>query len=282
MEVEFTSASYRALLAGARAHGYRLLNFQSFRPPAADQPVLLLRHDLDHALAPAEAVAELEWEEQAPATYFVQTGCEFYNLLSREGRRLIRRLVALGHEIGLHYEAERYVGRQAAQRLASDVHLLQDLSGQPIVSAAQHIPVAGARAKLGPPIVNEAYEPRFITAPMSYISDSLMRWRQATPAELIASRTSFQFLTHPECWTIEGGAMDEVMHRLLAEEIDRVRERFMRTSRYYDQLLATRAERDRAFREQRGMVEAAAVTTAEPAAKPALRLVPSDRSSRTG
>lgn len=248
----FSRAGYRAILADARAAGYVLVPFRSFRVPVEGRPVLLLRHDMDHDLESALVLAEIEADAGVAATYFIQTACEFYNLLSPHGRSVIRRLAEMGHEIGLHYAAERYAGGEADANLAADIRLLEDLAGQPVTAAAQHIPVDSGPVDLGRRIRDDAYDPRFTQAPMSYISDSLMSWRAETPHDLIAAGRSFQLLTHPECWTGEFRAMPETMAALETAEIAAVRARFGETLDHYATLLSERAERDRRFRETRG------------------------------
>ena len=168
----FTLDGYRKILVRARDLHYHIVTFRNFEAPT-DRPVLLLRHDLDRPLKGAELFGQLEAELGVTSTFFVQTACDFYNLLSRDSRRIIERLAKEGHEIGLHYEAERYLGDHGKEHLLSDLRLLEDLSGYPIVSASQHIPTDGDRVALFDYIKNEAYEPRFTQHPMSYISDFL-------------------------------------------------------------------------------------------------------------
>jgi hypothetical protein len=246
----FTLSGYRAILSRALELGYRIVPFRGFEG-LEDAPVLLLRHDLDHALAPALVVAEAEAALGIRATYFVQTACELYNLLSRESRRLIRRLVDLGHEIGLHYEADRYAGDGGEARLRSDLRLLEDLAGEKVVSAAQHLPTVDAPVALGGFVQNEAYEARFIDPPMRYVSDSLMVWREATPLDLIERRASFQLLTHPDTWTAEYTDVREALLDMRQREIAAAGSRWDALIESYARLLSERATRDAIFRQRR-------------------------------
>lgn len=244
----FSLDGYRAILARARALDYRIVAFREFSPPA-EQAVLLLRHDLDGPLAGARAMAELEAEAGVRATYFVQTAGDFYNLLSRASRAFLRRLVALGHEIGLHYEAQRY--RDEAGAVGRDLRLLEDLSGQPVRSASQHIPVDDDPIAMERHVENEAYAARFTRDPMTYISDSLMAWREATPHDLLDRGASFQLLVHPETWIGGYRDMGEALRGMMAEEIEAVATRYREVGAHYAALIEQRAERDRAFRARR-------------------------------
>jgi hypothetical protein len=242
----FCLAGFEAILTRALARGYRIVPFCDFEPPD-HHPVLLLRHDLDGPLGGARAIAELEARLGVRATYFAQTASDFYNLLSTKSRALLRDLVALGHEVGLHYEASRYAGADGDAALRSDLRLLEDLTGQPVRSASQHIPIDGDAVALDRYVLHEAYAPRFTDPPMTYISDSLMAWRQATPHDLLDRGVSFQLLTHPETWAGNYRDMAEALAGMMAEEIDAVRARYKDVVSYYAGLIETRAERDRRF-----------------------------------
>jgi hypothetical protein len=245
----FTIDGYRAILSRALELGYDIVPFRKFEPPG-DRPVLLLRHDLDHSLTRVLPLAQIENELGLASTFFVQTACEYYNLLADTGRQLIRRLVSMGHEIGLHYSSEHYQGSEGRRRLAGDLRLLEDLSGNKVVSAAQHLPIDGDPVDLSDYVLNEAYEPRFTTSRMTYISDSLMTWRQATPHDLLDKRVSFQFLSHPESWCATHRNMEDLLDDILKEESEGLRSRYSELTGYYRQLLAERQERDQRFRKR--------------------------------
>jgi hypothetical protein len=247
----FTLKGYRKILLRALSLDYRIVCFREFSF-SDTRPVLLLRHDLDRPLKGIELFGQLEADLGITSTFFVQTACDLYNILSKDSRRIIQSLAAQGHEIGLHYEAERYFGNHGKQHLLSDLRLLEDLSGHPIVSASQHIPTDGDRIALSDYIKNEAYEPRFTQHPMSYISDSLMVWRQATPHDLLDLKASFQFLSHPDTWTSDYRSIDDALSDMMEQEIDNVRTRYAELTGYYRRLLDERLERDEHFKKSSG------------------------------
>ena len=98
MPCGFDLAHYAELLDAAGEGGYRFASFD--RPPGAGD--LLLRHDVDMSLDAALTMAELEAARGVPATYFLMTRGEFYNLDSRSGVAALVRLRDLGHRVGLH------------------------------------------------------------------------------------------------------------------------------------------------------------------------------------
>ena len=83
---------------------------------------------------------------------------------------------------------------------------------------------------------------------MTYISDSLMAWREATPLDLIERRASFQLLTHPETWTEAYADMRAALLGMRDREIAALGSRYDGLIESYARLLEQRAARDAGFR----------------------------------
>ncbi len=197
MSCAFDLEHYRELIAAARAGGYRFAFFDA-APAAGD---LLLRHDVDLSLEAALVLAELEAELEAPATYFLMTRSEFYNLESPSGVAAIERLRRLGHRVGLHA-----VYPDAAHDGRFDPVLAWHNPDPDYLTA----PVDG--------LVN-AMQAGFFD-PEHYRSDSNQRWRQGCPHEALARGELewLQLLVHPEIWVYPGETMRETMLAMLDAE----------------------------------------------------------------
>src|SRR4051812_47163029 len=98
----FSVGEYHDLLVDAMAAGYRAAPVEAM-PGWAGERTLYLRHDVDIHIEGIDAVAEAEAEVGAAATYFVPLTLHF-NPAYPPNRDVLRRLVALGHRIGLHYD----------------------------------------------------------------------------------------------------------------------------------------------------------------------------------
>ena len=194
MSCDFSLEHYRDLLRAARDGGYRWAGFDRDPEPG----VVILRHDVDLSLDAALALAEVEHEEDAFATYFLMTRSVFYNLASHEGLRAVERLRELGHRVAHH-------------AVWPDV----DLDDRFDSVVAWHNPdpefmqaeIAGAINVMRPPF----FEPEH------YRSDSNQHWRHGCPHEQLA-RGGFdwlQLLTHPEIWAFDGATMRETMLSML-------------------------------------------------------------------
>jgi hypothetical protein len=196
----FTERAYRELvrLAGA---GYAFVSFTEY--DTADAGSLLWRHDLDFSVHRAVAIAGIEADEGARATYFVQLHSPFYNALEAEIADAVRKILALGHELGLHFDAHFYGHRAGEEELARERALLEAFFETPVHAFSLHNPsLNGWREDrdLVAGMVN-AYGP-YLSTRYGYASDSHGYWREGPLAEVLAAREHdrLQVLTHPEWW----------------------------------------------------------------------------------
>jgi hypothetical protein len=195
---DFDLREYERLLEAAVRGGYRWAAFDR-EPQEGD---LFLRHDVDLSLEAALALAGLEHDLGARATYFLMTESVFYNLASPAGEHALERLRELGHAVGLH---------------AVYPHARLDQRFDPVV--AWHNPDPQYMSAPVDGAVNVMQPPWF--APETYRSDSNQHWRHGSPREAL-ERGQFpwlQLLTHPEVWVYPGETMRETMLAFL--EADR-------------------------------------------------------------
>jgi len=197
----FGLAAYRALLGAFRDRGYAVRGFADAAPA---QRHLILRHDIDYSLDAALPMAEMEAELGFHAAYFVLVRSAFYNPAAPDGARVLARLAALGHEIGLHFDAALYENDGGALDAAAarECALLEHMTGTPVATISFHRPapaLLGRSGALGGR--RHAYEPRFFTE-MGYCSDSGGAWHRGAPLDhpAVADGRALQLLTHPIWW----------------------------------------------------------------------------------
>jgi hypothetical protein len=221
----FSPPSYRALIDTFRARDYELRDFFSVEPGSRH---LILRHDIDVSLDAALELAELEAVLGARASYFVLLRCELYNPFGAVGRSQLRRLRALGHEVGLHFDAALVEGGVEAFDIAAteECAMLEGLIGAPVRVISFHRPAPALlgleRALAGRA---HAYEPRFFRA-IGYCSDSRGAFHHGHPLDhpAVAAGRALQLLTHPIWWCgPKGRDVTERLDRFVAERATRLR-----------------------------------------------------------
>lgn len=202
---EFTEHGFRELLRAAKARDYRFIRYGE---PAAEAQVLW-RHDVDFSMHRAARLAEIEAEEGAVATYFLNPRCVFYNLLEPEIARLVARIRALGHDLGLHFDASAYgvthwTQDELERALLRERTLLEAIVEIPVASVSWHNPDLSNLLDLDAESIGglvNAYSAR-LRDDYAYCSDSNGYWRFRRMADVIAARhPRLHLLTHPEWWT---------------------------------------------------------------------------------
>jgi hypothetical protein len=197
----FTYDAYKAILEHLKKT-HRLGPFSGARRGAG--PYVILRHDVDGSLVPALRIAEVERRLGVRATYFVGFSMKYYNLSEEHDQACLRELTAMGHEIGLHYDALAYLRQRASARriLEDELRTLGRLAGRPVSVVARHNvnlsgkdPFAGSRRPLN------AYNHEFFKDAL-YISDSCRAWYLGDLERLLSDPPQrVQLLTHPMLWT---------------------------------------------------------------------------------
>lgn len=215
-----TVEGYRALLRELKALGYQSRLYEEARPDRQD---LVLRHDLDMSIGAALEVGRIEAEEGFRSTHFVLLRTEMYNPFSAAGLAGLAELVAMGHDVGLHFDASLYPADPDALEAAAgrECAMLESMTGRPVRAISFHRPSDTALALQGKLAGrHHAYEPRFFRE-MGYCSDSRGSWRFGHPLdhEAVTGRRALQLLTHPIWWV--AGPDDSVQDKLDRFVLDR-------------------------------------------------------------
>lgn len=198
----FTFESYQNLLVNLLNVGYRFRCLSDI-PHVSEDLTIYLRHDLDFHLNGLARICELESHLQINATYYVLL-TEHYNVLHPQNVRILRHIIACGHEIGLHYDLSLYPTtlEAAHQRLEWEISMLSEIVQTPIKTIATHQPFRGLpdpfRAS------NEYIHPhdeRYQTNLM-YISDSTRSWRDENLLACFSASPPQRLMLnfHPEFW----------------------------------------------------------------------------------
>jgi hypothetical protein len=229
-ETDFTEAAYDRLVRLA-LQNYRFVSFADWREAPARS--VLWRHDLDFSVHRALALARIEAEAGARATYFLNLHSAYYNALEGEVAARVREILALGHELGLHFDPSFETSRAPLEVLAAERVLLEDVFGVPVRSFSLHNPVVAewdADEDEVAGMVN-AYG-RGLRERFAYCSDSHGVWRHRRLSDVLeeAADERLHVLTHPEWWVPEPLPPRERVTRAIEGRAARTHERYDRVS----------------------------------------------------
>lgn len=205
----FSFADYTRTLRAFKSDGYAVTGFSGYlgSPQAKN---VVLRHDCDNSVEQALRIARLDAQENCTSSFFVRVHAIGYNLMSLPTLRALREIEDLGHDIGLHLEGglnEVLGGDKFAwadrQRAVFEAAVDRRLTGFSLHEPARMGGIEFANELLerwSETVTHHAYEERFTTPTMKYLSDSSGTWREGHFGLWIGREARFQVLTHPIWW----------------------------------------------------------------------------------
>jgi len=99
--MNFTYAAYEEMLSLLKKNRYEVCNYETYQH---SNRCVILRHDVDFSLEAALSFAQLEYKNDVQSTYFILLSTSFYNLFHRKASDIIKKIRAMGHDIGLHFD----------------------------------------------------------------------------------------------------------------------------------------------------------------------------------
>jgi hypothetical protein len=215
----FSLQGYAALIREFLRRGYVVTDYADVDPTARQ---LILRHDIDMDLERALKMAECEAAMGISSNYYVLLRTEMYNVFASRSTELLLRILALGHKIGLHFDASLYKqNREVLETAAAqECSVLEQLTGQKIETITFHRPAPMLQGLSGQFAGRlHGYDPRFFSE-IGYCSDSEGRWRFGHPLDndAVTSGRAIQLVTHPIWWCAsEGEQVIPKLHRFLRD-----------------------------------------------------------------
>jgi hypothetical protein len=212
--MKFTYDAYKQLISLVNNCGYHFTGYTN--ETSAQRPVIM-RHDVDFCLQKAVSMAELEDALGVKSTYFVLLSADLYNVFSARSYAFLRRILQLGHEIGLHFDELRYPGATLTDlrdAMVREAALLEQAVSCTVKSVSMHRPSAlMLSSDLTVPGLVNSYSKRFFSE-YKYVSDSRMRWREDV-MEIVSSyyHDRLHILTHPFWYSEEE---ETAKHKLVA------------------------------------------------------------------
>lgn len=200
---DFTEENYLRILSLAKSR-YKLVPYGTNEMA----PHAIWRHDVDVSLHRACKLAHLEASEDIQSTYFLLPHSPYYNLFEKEAYNLVKEMMELGHEIGLHFDAGFYSTHlslsQLEDKLRFEKLLIENLFKTTVRVFSFHDPDTTNALTFTEDILGGMINTygKFFKTNYTYCSDSNGYWRFKRLEDVLESSasTNLHILTHPEWW----------------------------------------------------------------------------------
>lgn len=209
MKCNFTFRHYENIIKLAKKKGYTFSTFRDFDKNKKKRFLILLRHDVDISLNKALKFAIIENRLGVVSTFFIRLHAPF-NVFSYENYLILKKIINLNHEIGLHYEPDFFTilkEKNIVKTFDRERTVLENIMNEKISGISIHEPnrsfkkLATDKSLLKKLELKYcAYEPKFVSK-IKYISDSGGRWREGCLCEFIKKDIpKISVLIHPIWW----------------------------------------------------------------------------------
>jgi hypothetical protein len=250
---DFTLDHYREILAAIR-RSHATLSFRDAAELGRDilklDRFVLMRHDVEFSLPSALRIAELDHEAGIRSTFFLLFSSD-YNLFEPESAALVRRILDLGHDVGLHYDLLAYerAGADPAAVARRQIELVETYWDTKVYATSCHLAMRAGRTLELPGVV-DAYDPLYVDD-VKYVSDSTQKWREGVVTSLLDRYDKIHLLMHEYYWSEEGHPFDVLLLREAHGKYNELVKRAEANIATYKQGLKLRARRDAEFRRRR-------------------------------
>jgi len=179
-------------------------DFISYTQTKDSKKFCLLRHDIDASVSYAYEMAKIESNLGIKSTYFFMTSSSMYNPFNEINSIYIKKIIAMGFDIGLHYNQVDF-GSKIIEDINVQTKMLENFFNIKISTVSFHQPnidIIQNNIKIN--LIN-TYDKTDMTG-IHYISDSNMNFRDNNPFEIIknSQKQKLQILIHPIWWLSEG------------------------------------------------------------------------------
>lgn len=208
--MDFTYNAYVDLIKLLKEKDYKFTNYKDYKN--IERPVIF-RHDIDNSLERALNIAKIENDNKIKSTFFVLLSTDFYNVFSKQSNIILREIISLGHEVGLHFDEKRYKINNEEDLLnyvEYEKNILDGVLDVDVETVSMHRPSKWILENdiQFKDIIN-SYSKKFLNE-FKYLSDSRMHWREDV-LEIIKSKEcdKLHILTHPFWYAEDKGGIKE-------------------------------------------------------------------------
>ena len=189
------------------------------------QKRIFLRHDIDISLEKALDIANLDKKHDVGSSFFIRPDSIYYNIFNSAPRTFINEIIAMGHQIGIHFDDKSVLFDNASEEemireIKRQIDIMKSyFNVQPIVSFHRPSAFWFGKSLEYCGLIN-TYDNFFKET--KYLSDSRGRWKEGCICKFLReqdSETDLQLLIHPVWWNKISVDSATVLSRVLNDNV---------------------------------------------------------------
>ena len=220
MSRDFDLDSYGDMISKIKSLGYKIVFFEDLDPKYKH---MILRHDIDISLESALKMAIYEANQKFYSTYFILLRSEMYNVYACRTTEIIKKILSLGHRIGLHFDNSIYTNKDynsIDENCEKECSALESWFNIDITSISFHKPskyLISLDKKIAGRI--NTYQSLYFKR-ILYCSDSRGYWYYGDPLQYLKGKRNqaLQLLTHPIWWDTKAKINPEIRLEQFSKE----------------------------------------------------------------
>lgn len=248
---DFTFSNYRKILNKvSRTHkilSFRDIYFSNNNKKEIPKKHVILRHDVEVSVNNALKLAEIDASLGISSTFFLLTS-SVYNIFSPITAEQIRKIISLGHDIGLHYDSSSINNSNPVLFFKSLINIIESFFNIKIYSVSEHYPMRN-HSKLNFDGYLNAYDETFFNE-YKYLSDSNQAYREPIITEQLNNFDRFQLLLHENCWSNDGHDYKTLMLNDADLVKDLLQKHYIGLSKSMDAGTKLRSKKDKLFKDK--------------------------------
>jgi hypothetical protein len=233
----FSYLGYERLLNVGIKNKYNFIPYQSVDEFGGK--FCLLRHDVDADILSALQMAKMENKLGIRSTFFFMTRSVVYNLFSKVNSEMVKEIINLNHEVGLHFDASYWSNNNLLlnQVVINDVNYFESNFDIKVKVISFHQPSSEI---ISGDIILENYINTYDTKyfkDILYISDSNKKWKNQHPIDIFNDPNvlNVQLLIHPMWWMTNEyeETTSDRWNKILLQNVSRTQDYLYCTERAY-------------------------------------------------
>lgn len=210
---------------------------------------VIMRHDVEFSLPAALRLAKADHAGGVHSTFFLLQTSD-YNPFEEESSLIVREILSMGHDLGLHYDAALFekMGADPVHVAKCQIGHFEAFFNTTVYAMSSHLPMRSGRTFAIPGVV-DTYDPLYMKE-IKYLSDSTQAWREGIVSRNLDKHPKIHLLTHEYIWHPKSHSWETLLLMEAKDKFDAFWRRAEKNIDTYREGLRLRTDKDMEFKKR--------------------------------